>query len=83
MKENGFDYVDLGLLSGTKWATCNVGADKPEDDGLLFQFGRTDGYAYGDRNNKFSTLDENVNATGSIYILIQLLLVQNIMKNRY
>ena len=39
MKENGFEYVDLGLESGTMWATCNVGADKPEDSGLLFQFG--------------------------------------------
>ena len=40
MKENGFEYVDLGLPSGTMWATCNVGATKPEDSGLLFQFGR-------------------------------------------
>ena len=39
MKENGFEYVDLGLPSGTMWATCNVGATKPEDEGLLFQFG--------------------------------------------
>ena len=38
-KERGFDYVDLGLPSGTMWATCNVGANKPEDQGLLFQFG--------------------------------------------
>lgn len=29
MTENGFEYVDLGLPSGTMWATCNVGADKP------------------------------------------------------
>ena len=67
-KEHGFEYVDLGLPSGTMWATCNVGADKPEDDGLLFQFGRTDGYKYGDINNKFSTADENENATGNEYI---------------
>ena len=40
MKENGFEYVDLGLPSGTMWATCNVGATKLEDQGLLFQFGR-------------------------------------------
>lgn len=49
MKENGFEYVDLGLPSKTMWATCNVGADKPEDNGLLFQFGRVDGYRYGDK----------------------------------
>lgn len=53
-KYNEFDYVDLGLPSGTMWATCNVGADKPEDHGLLFQFGRVDGYRYGDNNNGFS-----------------------------
>lgn len=29
MTENGFEYVDLGLPSGTMWATCNVGATKP------------------------------------------------------
>ena len=59
MKENGFEYVDLGLPSKTMWATCNVGADKPEDPGLLFQFGRVDGYKYGDKNNKFRTNDQN------------------------
>ena len=41
---NGFDYVDLGLPSGTLWATCNVGASKPEDFGLYFQWGGTQGY---------------------------------------
>lgn len=28
---NGFDYVDLGLPSGTLWTTMNVGASKPSD----------------------------------------------------
>ena len=32
MKENGYEYVDLGLPSKTMWATCNVGATKPEDE---------------------------------------------------
>ena len=50
MKENGFEYVDLCLPSGTMWATCNVGASKPEDSGLLFQFGGVAGYKYGDKN---------------------------------
>ena len=31
-----YDYVDLGLPSGTKWATQNVGAYKPSDYGLYF-----------------------------------------------
>ena len=54
-KEHGFEYVDLALPSGTMWATCNVGADKPEDCGSLFQFGHVDGYKYGDKNHKFNT----------------------------
>ena len=67
MKENGFEYVDLGLPSGTMWATCNVGATKPEDEGLLFQFGRVDGYKYGDENHKFKTNAQNRQDTGDEY----------------
>ena len=37
----GHDYVDLGLPSGTLWATCNVGASKPEDYGNYFAWGET------------------------------------------
>ena len=65
MTENGFEYVDLGLHSGTMWATCNVGATKPEDEGLLFQFGQVDGYRYGNTNHKFGTNEQNVKDTGS------------------
>ncbi len=39
---NGHDYVDLGLSSGTIWATCNVGADKPEVFGDYFAWGETE-----------------------------------------
>ena len=41
---NGYEYVDLGLPSGLKWATCNVGASNPEDYGLYFAWGETTGY---------------------------------------
>ena len=41
---NGFDFVKLELPSGTLWATCNVGASKPSDSGLYFQWGDTQGY---------------------------------------
>ena len=36
---NGHEWIDLGLHNGTKWATCNIGAD---DLGSrrLFQLGR-------------------------------------------
>ena len=36
-----YGYVDLGLPSGTLWATCNVGAEKPEDYGDYFAWGET------------------------------------------
>ena len=36
------DYVDLGLPSGLKWATCNVGANKPEEYGDYFAWGETE-----------------------------------------
>lgn len=38
--ENGYEYVDLGL--SVKWATCNVGATKPEDYGDYFAWGETE-----------------------------------------
>lgn len=44
INNNGYDYVDLGLPSGTLWATKNVGANKPSDFGLYFQWGDTQGY---------------------------------------
>ena len=37
----GHYYVDLGLPSGLKWATCNVGATSPEDYGDYFAWGET------------------------------------------
>lgn len=39
----GFEYVDMG--DAGIWATCNVGASKPEDYGLYFAWGETQGYA--------------------------------------
>ena len=34
------EFVDLGL--SVKWATCNVGADRPEDAGDLYSWGETE-----------------------------------------
>ncbi len=39
---NGHEYVDLGLPSGLKWATCNVGASKPEEYGNHYAWGETE-----------------------------------------
>lgn len=38
---NGHEYVDLGLPSGLKWATMNVGANSPSDYGQYFAWGET------------------------------------------
>lgn len=35
------EAIDLGLPSGTLWASCNVGATKPEEYGLYFAWGET------------------------------------------
>ena len=37
-----YEYVDLGLPSGLKWAKCNVGAEKETDYGYYFQWGETE-----------------------------------------
>ncbi len=53
------EYVDLGLPSGLLWATCNVGANAPEEYGDYFAWGETqpkdvynwDTYQYYDGGN--------------------------------
>ena len=60
INNNGYEYVDLGLPSGTLWSTCNVGANKPSDYGLYFQWGDVKGYeegqiGLGDGQKKFSS----------------------------
>ena len=35
-------WVDLGLPSGTLWATCNIGATTPEEYGDYFAWGETE-----------------------------------------
>ena len=47
----GTQYVNLGLPSGTLWATCNVGADNSWDYG--------DYYAWGETTAKFTYLWSN------------------------
>lgn len=45
--ENGYEYVDLGL--SVKWATCNVGATKPEEYGDYYAWGEIEtktGYSW-------------------------------------
>ena len=40
-KINGYDYVDLGLPSGLKWALYNIGSLSPEDYGNYYAWGET------------------------------------------
>lgn len=39
---NGYEFVDMGL--SVMWATCNIGAKKPEEYGYYFQWGGTTAY---------------------------------------
>lgn len=55
----GHRYVDLGLPSGTKWATCNVGANSPEEYGNYYAWGETSTKSsYTDNNSR--TYDVNI-----------------------
>ena len=71
---NDKDYVDLGLTSGTLWATMNVGATSETDYGSYFQWGETkphdngipydwSTYKYGDGSN-FSKYNTGNNGYG-------------------
>ena len=44
------EWVDLGLPSGTLWATCNVGATNPEEVGYYFSWGELEPKDYYDWN---------------------------------
>ena len=71
---NGKNYVDLGLTSGTLWATCNVGATSETDYGSYFQWGEIEphstgipydwaNYKYGD-GSSFSKYNTGLNGYG-------------------
>ena len=53
---NGYEWVDLGL--SVKWATCNVGADKPEDYGGYYAWGEITTKSRYDWDNCFDCLDD-------------------------
>ena len=55
---NGHEYVDLGLPSGLKWATCNVGADNPEEYGNYYAWGET--YTKDEYTDKFSYIEGDI-----------------------
>ena len=40
-EEAGHTWIDLGLPSGIKWATTNIGAHRPQDAGNYYAWGET------------------------------------------
>lgn len=74
--ENGYDYVDLGLPSGTKWAIYNVGATSPEGYGDYFAWGETapkdayswENYKYGNHPFELTKYQTDYGAIGEVYI---------------
>ena len=49
--ENGHEWVDLGLPSGIRWATMNLGATSVEDYGKQYAWGETKAYGEEDPSN--------------------------------
>ena len=67
MGEFKYQLIDLGLPSGTLWMDRNIGASCPEDAGLYFAWGETQGYTadevgkikqFGWEDYKFGMLDK-------------------------
>lgn len=63
------DCADLGL--SVKWATCNIGAEKPEDAGGYYAWGETEekdaysfnSYKYIDSNGSLTDIGDNICGT--------------------
>ncbi len=69
---NWHRYVDLGLPSGLLWATCNIGASEPWENGLYFSWGNVDGhekgsmYDFGRSNNGVYATTPGASLTNNI-----------------
>ena len=53
------EFVDLGLSSGLKWASCNVGATRPEESGNYYAWGELEPKSSYDEDNSV-TYGQNV-----------------------
>ena len=60
---SGHNWVDLGLPSGLKWATCNVGSDEVDQVGYYFRWGGIKNYF-----DDFSYANEKVQHDISEYV---------------
>lgn len=58
---NGHEYVDLGLPSGLKWATMNIGATTPEEYGDYFAWAETEPKSTFDWNTYFDSVNGSSN----------------------
>lgn len=62
VKDNGHSWVDLGLPSGKKWSSINLGASNPSDKGSYFNWGKT--YTFR-KNDPSSTIQFNISGNSS------------------
>lgn len=60
------DFVDLGLPSGTLWATTNIGATQASDYGNYYAWGETTGYDEGKKNFSWKEYKYSGNTNNSL-----------------
>lgn len=60
-----YNFVDLGLPSGTLWADRNIGAWSIYDGGLYFAWGETKGYYFPNEEKSFTWNDYKFSINGS------------------
>ena len=60
---DGHKWVDLGLPSGIKWATCNVGSDAVDQDGIHFKWGSLEKYG---SNSTYAKSDVQNDISGDV-----------------
>ena len=60
-------YVDLGLPSGTLWATCNLGASTPKEYGDYYGWGSREAYTIRGTVS-WSTYFQKLGGTGTSYV---------------
>lgn len=68
------EAIDLGLPSGTLWASCNVGATKPEEVGEYYAWGETQGKKkYNNDTYLYKNTDIGKNIVGTDYDVAHIL----------
>jgi uncharacterized protein (TIGR02145 family) len=56
-----YNFVDLGLPSGTLWSSCNVGANSPEESGNYYAWGELSTKPEYTKNNyRHPTISDNI-----------------------